>query len=230
MELKNGETYNGNLVSVDQYMNLQLSDVVCTSKDGERFWKLAEALVRGPAIKYLRIPEDVLDRVPAADAGLADSGAFAGGGRGGGCVRGRMVAHDGGKTRFLLFSLLLFPNLHYSFSAGAAAVARVAVVGEVATVEVDAAEALAAAVEGVEAAASAPAAEGQAAGEAACGGNSARPASVSSRWMTPGYCLCNVRTWRVKVRRIFENTRQIMDERLGERVCTSVRKGGGGSW
>lgn len=32
MELKNGETYNGNLVSVDQYMNLQLSDVICTSK------------------------------------------------------------------------------------------------------------------------------------------------------------------------------------------------------
>jgi small nuclear ribonucleoprotein (snRNP)-like protein len=36
VELKNGETYNGNLVSVDQYMNLSLSDVICTSKDGAR--------------------------------------------------------------------------------------------------------------------------------------------------------------------------------------------------
>jgi len=32
VELKNGETYNGNLVSVDIFMNLQLSDVICTSK------------------------------------------------------------------------------------------------------------------------------------------------------------------------------------------------------
>jgi small nuclear ribonucleoprotein (snRNP)-like protein len=32
VELKNGETYNGNLVSVDIYMNLQLADVIFTSK------------------------------------------------------------------------------------------------------------------------------------------------------------------------------------------------------
>ena len=124
VELKNGETYNGNLVSVDQYMNLSLSDVICTSKDGarcaralssptlspapqslsrvlhrppaapprRRFWRLPTALVRGPAIKYLRIPEDVLDHMPAEDAGMAESGAFAGrgggaAGGGGGCVR-----------------------------------------------------------------------------------------------------------------------------------------------
>ena len=41
VELKNGETYNGTLASVDQFMNLRLTGVIVTSKDGQRFWKLA---------------------------------------------------------------------------------------------------------------------------------------------------------------------------------------------
>ena len=32
VELKNGETYNGHLVSCDSWMNLNLREVVCTSK------------------------------------------------------------------------------------------------------------------------------------------------------------------------------------------------------
>ena len=32
VELKNGETYNGNLVSCDTWMNLHLREVICTSK------------------------------------------------------------------------------------------------------------------------------------------------------------------------------------------------------
>lgn len=32
VELKNGETYNGHLVSCDTWMNLKLKDVICTSK------------------------------------------------------------------------------------------------------------------------------------------------------------------------------------------------------
>jgi small nuclear ribonucleoprotein (snRNP)-like protein len=32
IELKNGETYNGHLISCDFLMNVTLQDVVCTSK------------------------------------------------------------------------------------------------------------------------------------------------------------------------------------------------------
>lgn len=32
VELKNGETYNGHLVSCDSWMNINLRDVICTSK------------------------------------------------------------------------------------------------------------------------------------------------------------------------------------------------------
>ena len=60
VELKNGETYNGHLVSCDNWMNICLRDVICTSRDGDRFWKLPELVVRGNNIKYLRIPEEVL--------------------------------------------------------------------------------------------------------------------------------------------------------------------------
>jgi U6 snRNA-associated Sm-like protein LSm4 len=47
VELKNGETLNGHLVACDTYMNLLLREVVQTSPDGDRFYRLAEAYVRG---------------------------------------------------------------------------------------------------------------------------------------------------------------------------------------
>uniref|UniRef100_A0A1I7YLE0 U6 snRNA-associated Sm-like protein LSm4 n=1 Tax=Steinernema glaseri TaxID=37863 RepID=A0A1I7YLE0_9BILA len=63
VELKNGETYNGHLVSCDSWMNVHLRDAICTSKDGDRFTKLPEVYVRGSTIKYLRIPDEVVDLV-----------------------------------------------------------------------------------------------------------------------------------------------------------------------
>lgn len=59
VELKNGETYNGHLVSCDNWMNINLREVICTSRDGDRFWKIPECYVRGSNIKYLRIPDEV---------------------------------------------------------------------------------------------------------------------------------------------------------------------------
>jgi len=47
VELKNGETLNGHLVSCDTYMNLTLKEVVSTSAEGDKFFRLAEAYVRG---------------------------------------------------------------------------------------------------------------------------------------------------------------------------------------
>ncbi|XP_063678148.1 uncharacterized protein LOC134814074 [Bolinopsis microptera] len=63
IELKNGETYNGNLVKCDTWMNIYLRDVICTSKDGDQFWKIPECFIRGNTIKYMRIPDEVIDLV-----------------------------------------------------------------------------------------------------------------------------------------------------------------------
>ncbi len=59
VELKNGETYNGHLVNSDAWMNMNIRDVICTSRDGDRFWQMTECYIRGNTIKYLRVPEEV---------------------------------------------------------------------------------------------------------------------------------------------------------------------------
>ncbi|EER39484.1 small nuclear ribonucleoprotein [Histoplasma capsulatum var. duboisii H88] len=61
VELKNGETLNGHLVNCDNWMNLILKEVVQTSPEGDRFFRLPEVYVRGNNIKYLRVPEEVVD-------------------------------------------------------------------------------------------------------------------------------------------------------------------------
>ncbi|OJJ47099.1 hypothetical protein ASPZODRAFT_132038 [Penicilliopsis zonata CBS 506.65] len=63
VELKNGETLNGHLVSCDNWMNLILKEVVQTSPEGDRFFKLPEVYIRGNNIKYLRVPEEIIDIV-----------------------------------------------------------------------------------------------------------------------------------------------------------------------
>lgn len=63
VELKNGETYNGHLVTCDNWMNINLREVICTSRDGDRFWRMTECYIRGSNIKYLRIPDEVIDLV-----------------------------------------------------------------------------------------------------------------------------------------------------------------------
>ncbi|KAK6454247.1 uncharacterized protein RJT20DRAFT_118 [Scheffersomyces xylosifermentans] len=61
IELKNGETLNGDLVNCDSWMNLTLKNVIQTSADGEKFVKLPEIYIRGNHIKYLRLPEEIMD-------------------------------------------------------------------------------------------------------------------------------------------------------------------------
>eukprot|EP00548_Thalassiothrix_antarctica_P005057 CAMPEP_0194136104 /NCGR_PEP_ID=MMETSP0152-20130528/6130_1 /TAXON_ID=1049557 /ORGANISM="Thalassiothrix antarctica, Strain L6-D1" /LENGTH=134 /DNA_ID=CAMNT_0038832617 /DNA_START=31 /DNA_END=436 /DNA_ORIENTATION=- len=62
VELKGGDTYNGRLLSCDAWMNMNLREVICTSRDGDRFWKLPSCYIRGSAVKYLRLPPDLLVR------------------------------------------------------------------------------------------------------------------------------------------------------------------------
>jgi len=86
VELKNGETYNGELAACDNWMNISLRQVICTSRDGDRFWRLPEVVIRGNNIKYLRIPEEVINLVPAEEELASKQGR--GGGRGDGRGRG----------------------------------------------------------------------------------------------------------------------------------------------
>ncbi|XP_054257367.1 U6 snRNA-associated Sm-like protein LSm4 [Macrosteles quadrilineatus] len=92
VELKNGETYNGHLVSCDNWMNINLREVICTSRDGDKFWRMPECYIRGSTIKYLRIPDEVIDMVKediaAKNRGQRDMKGRGGGQRGRGGVRG----------------------------------------------------------------------------------------------------------------------------------------------
>ncbi|KAJ8760455.1 hypothetical protein K2173_015122 [Erythroxylum novogranatense] len=56
-------TYNGHLVNCDTWMNIHLREVICTSKDGDSFWRMPKCYIRGNAIKYLRVPDEVIDKV-----------------------------------------------------------------------------------------------------------------------------------------------------------------------
>ncbi|KAL4918193.1 hypothetical protein BDW62DRAFT_182024 [Aspergillus aurantiobrunneus] len=98
VELKNGETLNGHLANCDNWMNLILREVVQTSPEGDRFFKLPEVYIRGNNIKYLRIPEEIVEFVkeqqlnqpPNRNRGPREGGRGDRGGRGGrGRGRGR---------------------------------------------------------------------------------------------------------------------------------------------
>ncbi|EFH50611.1 hypothetical protein ARALYDRAFT_326933 [Arabidopsis lyrata subsp. lyrata] len=111
VELKNGETYNGHLVNCDTWMNIHLREVICTSKDGDRFWRMPECYIRGNTIKYLRVPDEVIDKVQEEKSrtdrkppgvgrgrgrGVDDGGAR---GRGRGTSMGKMGGNRGKNTQ-----------------------------------------------------------------------------------------------------------------------------------
>uniref|UniRef100_A0AAZ3P8Y1 U6 snRNA-associated Sm-like protein LSm4 n=1 Tax=Oncorhynchus tshawytscha TaxID=74940 RepID=A0AAZ3P8Y1_ONCTS len=103
VELKNGETYNGHLVSCDNWMNINLREVICTSRDGDKFWRMPECYIRGSTIKYLRIPDEIIDMVKeevvskGRGRGGMQQNKQQGKGRGGGAGAGRGVF--GGRGR-----------------------------------------------------------------------------------------------------------------------------------
>jgi U6 snRNA-associated Sm-like protein LSm4 len=107
IELKTGDTYNGMLSDCDNWMNLNLREVIHTSKDGTKFWKMDTCYVRGSQIKYLRVEEDTIDKVPQQSSyrggrggrGRGRGGSFRGRGRG----RGRGGYNNrGGRGKFIL--------------------------------------------------------------------------------------------------------------------------------
>ncbi|KAL3349658.1 hypothetical protein AABB24_022656 [Solanum stoloniferum] len=95
VELKNGETYNVHLVNCDTWMNIHLREVICTSKDGDRFWRMPECYIRGNTIKYLRVPDEVIDKVQEETKSRGDRKPPGVGGRG----RGRGGRDEGAAGR-----------------------------------------------------------------------------------------------------------------------------------
>jgi U6 snRNA-associated Sm-like protein LSm4 len=76
-------------------MNLAIKDVICTSKDGQKFHKMPEAFIRGGTVKYIRVPDQVADAAPSTETSFSGGQGFGshqggggdynrGGGRGGG--------------------------------------------------------------------------------------------------------------------------------------------------
>ncbi|AGO13585.1 AaceriAGL296Wp [[Ashbya] aceris (nom. inval.)] len=61
IELKNGETIEGELVNVDNWMNLTLRSVVHAASD--QTLQLPEIYVRGSFIKYIQLQDDIIDKV-----------------------------------------------------------------------------------------------------------------------------------------------------------------------
>jgi len=100
VELKNGETFNGHLVNCDNFMNVTLREVYQTSPEGDRFWKLKECYIRGSTIKYLRVPDALLDAVKeeqnkAREANRGARGSSFTRGPRGGAMGGRGAARGG---------------------------------------------------------------------------------------------------------------------------------------
>ena len=57
VELKNGEIYNGHLVCCDSFMNVNLREVICTSRDGDKFWRMPECYIPSPKSRsQIRVP------------------------------------------------------------------------------------------------------------------------------------------------------------------------------
>ena len=72
VELKNGETLNGHLINCDTWMNLTLKEVVQTSPEGDKFFRLPEVYVRGNNVYLYPYPCTqcglilVADQIPAS--------------------------------------------------------------------------------------------------------------------------------------------------------------------
>lgn len=60
VETKSGETFNGNLVKCDAWMNIHMNKVIVTSAAGDAFYELPECYVKGAWIKYVRMGDEVL--------------------------------------------------------------------------------------------------------------------------------------------------------------------------
>merc|ERR1712146_400450 len=67
VELKNGETYSGMLVKIDNFMNMHLRDVYQIDATATKFLKIPDCYIRGSSVKYIRVQEHLADMVKEED-------------------------------------------------------------------------------------------------------------------------------------------------------------------
>jgi len=103
VELKNGDSYSGVLAAVDNLMNIRLEDAVYIQRSEYRFERMTECVIRGQFVKFVRFPEDLLDRILEQETmslmGSSRSSRWRGRGRGGQKGKGR--GSDSGATTCL---------------------------------------------------------------------------------------------------------------------------------
>lgn len=73
VELKNGDSYSGTLAAIDHLMNLKLEDAVFTARSEYRFEKLQECMIRGQFVKFIRFPDEIIEKCVVQEmAGAGD--------------------------------------------------------------------------------------------------------------------------------------------------------------
>jgi U6 snRNA-associated Sm-like protein LSm4 len=88
VELKSGEAFSGVLAECDGWMNIRLRDAVLTSKDGDRFWRVPDCYIRGNNVKFIRVPEEVVDVAARAESAPEPQRSFHMGAKGKGKGKG----------------------------------------------------------------------------------------------------------------------------------------------
>merc|ERR1719454_2421755 len=71
VELKNGDSCSGTLAAVDNLMNIRLEDAIFTPRGESRFERLKECTIRGQFVKFVRFPDDLLERIAAQEVPAA---------------------------------------------------------------------------------------------------------------------------------------------------------------
>jgi len=76
-------------------------------QDGDRFWRMPECYIRGSTIKYLRIPDEIIDMVKEEVMPKSRGRGEMRGRGGSGAARGRGGPGRGGKAVFVLHFLFI---------------------------------------------------------------------------------------------------------------------------
>ncbi|KAF4587516.1 hypothetical protein GQ602_004209 [Ophiocordyceps camponoti-floridani] len=95
IELKNGDTLTGHLVACDTWMNLTLKDAVLGNFESDKYLKLKESYVKGNNIKFLRVPDEIMEQV--SESQKNHQSGFRGGR--GGQSRGEHSGRGGDRSR-----------------------------------------------------------------------------------------------------------------------------------
>jgi U6 snRNA-associated Sm-like protein LSm4 len=70
VEVKNGDTFQGMLESIDKFMNIKISEAIQTSKDGLDFFHCKELFIKGTSLKYFRLVITILIIIFKVEAAL----------------------------------------------------------------------------------------------------------------------------------------------------------------